>query len=320
MQRGYLDFLNENNLYKGSIKDWRINLIQTNCFCYDFVVNEHALCGASQTKKRLKEIKDHVLNQMEKRFVYYIATRKRVRFSMSNRPILTGNRVSICVEIGKEKELRKLDIFVPEGSCIKVTSDPRVISFTGPSGNTTSHEIHSFLQSIDANLGIASEIQYVGMTKDPTRRPMFDGHIPLSRIAYEVDREEDDILVFFNVFKVMASAQNHRLNAEINIPNSATNEVSAEDEGRIIEKALIFYFMPKYNIGNSANEIGELKNKLITLSQENNFKRIDFSLEVDGSSEYFAYSSPSVPIRANHSFSCEISDIEVELNQIPSFV
>ena len=72
-------------------------------------IKQQALCGASQTKKRLKEIKDHVLNQMEKRFVYYIATRKRVRFSMSNRPILTGNRVSICVEIGKEKELRKLD-------------------------------------------------------------------------------------------------------------------------------------------------------------------------------------------------------------------
>ena len=135
MQRGYFNFLNDNNLYKKSVKDWRINLLQTNCFCYDFIVNEHALCGASQTKKRLQEIKNHVLNQMEKRFVYYIATRKRVRFSMSNRPILSGDKVSICIEIGREKELRKLDVIVPEGSCIKVTSVPRVISFTEPSGN-----------------------------------------------------------------------------------------------------------------------------------------------------------------------------------------
>mgnify|MGYP000383266609 CR=1 FL=1 len=149
---------------------------------------------------------------------------------------------------------------------------------------------------------------------------MFDGHIPLSRIAYEVDREDEDILVFFNVFKVMTSAQNHCLNAEINIPNSATDEVSAENEGRIIEKALIFYFMPKYNIGNRVNEIGELKNKLITLSQENYFKRIDFSLEVMGASEYFAFSSPSVSTCANHSFSFEISENDVTLNQIPSFV
>ena len=140
-------------------------------------------------------------------------------------------------------------------------------------------------------------------------------NIPLT-IVYE----DEDILVFFNVFKVMTSAQNHCLNAEINIPNSATDEVSAENEGRIIEKALIFYFMPKYNIGNRVNEIGELKNKLITLSQENYFKRIDFSLEVMGASEYFAFSSPSVSTCANHSFSFEISENDVTLNQIPSFV
>ena len=320
MRRGYLDFLKQHQLYSGSKKKWTIDLCQSNCFWYDLVATEHPLVKPELIKSRLKEIRDHVTNQIDKRFIYYIATRKRVRFSEALHPKLEGNIVSIWIEIGKDRHLQRLNLILPEGSCTSVIADPRMISFVGPNGRKISQEIHGFLETLEANFGIESEVKYVGMTKDPTRRPLFDGHIPLGKISYDLDREEEDIFVYFNTFRVMTSAISDRLNSELRIPNAATDEVSVENEGRIIEKALIYYFMPKYNNRNGPREIGELKNKLIELARFNQFKKVELSLEILSASEYFHFSSPTVPSSPNHSFECEIMGKEIKLNKIKSLV
>ena len=320
MKRGYLEFLKNQKLYSNSKKEWNVVLLQTTWYWYDLVVKEHELCSIKKIKNSLANLKELVANSINKRFVYFITTRTKVRFSTTKKPVLFNDYFLVSLEVGiaKAEEVVKVDI--PIDTYKEIYSDERLITLVNQSGEASTIDVHFFLQEAEINFGIQSDIKYIGLTKDPTSRPLFDGHKALSNIVYHTNLEEKDIFIYFNIFKVMTNAINSKFNARLIIPNAATDEVGVENEGRILEKCLILYFMAQYNIKNKISEVGELKNKLIKLGRQSNFEKLNFSIEVDHPSEYYKYSSLNRNGDFNHSFSCSVSDNDVEVKNIHSFV
>ena len=126
----------------------------------------------------------------------------------------------------------------------------------------TVYSIHDFLLTFEINLNISSEIHYVGYTKNPPKRPLNGEHGGLTSTLYNISNEENDTIIFFNVFKVQCFAINKERNIEFLISNAMTNEIGTKEEGSIIEKSFIFYFDALVQKKNKKREKSELKNSL----------------------------------------------------------
>jgi hypothetical protein len=146
------------------------------------------------------------------------------------------------------------------------------------------------------------------------------GPKPLSLISYKTDPKNEDIFVYFNVFKVSTFVENDERKITILTTNGLTNDQDIEREGRILEKGLILYFSPNENISNSPREHAELKNSLLAAAASTNLKKLLFSYEVESLTTYYRFATKTVAAKQNHSFFCELESGELKIGGCKSFV
>jgi hypothetical protein len=129
LKRGFFRGLLNQSTYTNSVKKWHVELQQINMFWYELIVNGH---DEIDTKKEIfsimKQFKEAIESHIEKRFIYFICSRKKVRFSITNPPIMVDgdSKVKLCIEVGKEKEIKEISIDVPvdqSGKSLKVEID-----------------------------------------------------------------------------------------------------------------------------------------------------------------------------------------------------
>ncbi len=317
MTRGLFSSIANYPEYKKAVKQWYIELQRSDFYWYELIANSSELAEANKyVSNQLKELQKEVETQLEKRFIYFIATRKKVRFSIRKKPKYSffGNNLILYLEIGKEKRIRKIKI-----NDIKIIElSDKLITFTSgrseDSSITTS--VHDFLQMYGIQLGIDTEIHYIGYTKNPSGRLMNRQHRGLTDTFYNISNEEFDFFVYCNLFKVTSYASNP--NSPINVfilPNSMIDEVNVDKEGKIIEKALISYFDTERQELNKQNEKGELKNSLAELAQEFNINSLKVYIEMEKPSEYYRFFSRKIAPSDKHSFVCRNVDGEIEITK-----
>lgn len=324
MSRGSVKTLLEHDVYRNASKHWVVELIQSTMYWYELIVNPPK---EFDTKKHisqaLSELKNIVEEQLEKRFIYFIVSRKRVRFS-TKKPRYSfwglGKKLHIYIEEGKEKRLKKISVDVIDPTTLKpikpnVTTTDRFIIFTNEKGDELLFSIHDFLQNFDVKLGHASIIHYVGYTKNPQNRPIDGAHSGLNDILYKVSNEDNDIFVYYNLFKVTAHGVNSNCNINFFVANSMTDEVQVDKEGLIVEKCLIMYFDSENQTKNRVNETTELENSLVALAGENKIASISMIYEMDEPSEYFKFGSSSIAASDRHVFSCTMKNGKLELER-----
>lgn len=87
MSRGYFDFISHHQAYQELEKNWHVELATATFFWFDLIVNPPI--GADYQKiasDYLKALQKEVETSTDKRFVYFLASRKRVRFSIVRQP------------------------------------------------------------------------------------------------------------------------------------------------------------------------------------------------------------------------------------------
>ncbi|MDO6543873.1 hypothetical protein [Photobacterium sanguinicancri] len=313
MARGLYSSLVANDLYKHSDKEWIVELETYHRYWYDLVVNPGEVADYFDTRQlivnNLKRIKKEVEENLEKRFVYFICSRERVRFNTKKRPTfnpITG-KTKLHLLVG-EKAVKK------NVKCTFAHEDTRrafkpniqltdkYITFKNSTGYRTTFPIHDFLEQSGIRLGIDSRVEYVGYTKNPHTRPTNGSHTGLSDVLYQIAEEKRDSLIYFNVFKVMAQAVNTAMNVQFNVANAMINEVDAELEGQILEKCFIFYFDSKHQTRNKEKERRELENNLFKLALDNKIKAIHIGYEFEYPNEYGVFSSSKIPPDIGHIF------------------
>jgi hypothetical protein len=179
--------------------------------------------------------------------------------------------------------------------------------------------IHDFLQSGGIKSGINTEVHYIGYTKNPSERPINGAHRGLSDMLYRVSNEEHDFFVFYNIFKVLSIGSNPTSPINFCVANSMVDEIKVDEEGRIIEKALIKYFGAEAQEVNKENEEAELENSLERLAAKNNINSVAVQIEMDEPSELHRFFSRSVKPSDKHVFTCRIGSDGVEIVQSSKF-
>lgn len=212
----------------------------------------------------------------------------------------------------------KLPLYEGYQGVIDVRVDDRFISLTYATGNSVTRPIHDFLGEAMSDLGFHSDIKYIGLTRNPETRPLFDGHQPLSQISYKTDLEDRDIFIYFNIFKVSTFVENEERKATIITTNGLTNDLDIEREGRILEKSFILYFSPDENAANTAREQAEIKNSLLEAASTASLKKLTVSYEVENPTAYYDFATNKIPPKHNHSFICSVESGELKIKECAS--
>ncbi|MFM5469693.1 hypothetical protein ACET8V_00010 [Aeromonas veronii] len=324
MNRGILDFYTRDDAYNSSRKEWLIELIQSQMYWYELLVNGHEKIDTRKLiVSQVKKLKEDVESCLDKRFVYFICSRKKVRFCTETLPVLTPfhGYMKLRVLVGREKTQKEfivkalyddnLDAVIPE-----IDETGRFILFTCPDGRSKCFSIHDYLIDFHVNLGYSTKVEYVGVTKNPNDRPLNGVHGGLTDVLYNVSNDDNDILVFFNIFKVMASATGNKYGITYGIANAMTDEIKIGQEGEVIEKAFRFYFDSDTQKRHRDTERREIVNDLKEMSHEHNIQSVHVFYEVEDESEYYEFSSSKVLPKRSHYFTIALNDDELHLSNI----
>lgn len=323
MSRGYFDFVSQHQAYKELEKTWHVELATTTFFWFDLIVTPPA--GVDYQKiasDYLKALQEEVETTTDKRFVYFLASRTRVRFSTARQPhySIFKSKLFVYVEIGRERSQRRLKIAIPRGTAPRVppwtSDDGRFLLFqSGKNSKPEGISIHDFLMANGFDLGIDTEIQYVGSTDDPAARPLKRKHRGYGDVAYSVPSDNNDLFVFYNLFKVISISTAKNSPIRFVVGNSIIDEVKKREEGMIIEHRLVHYFGVKAQELDKKREYTKLKNGLTGLWKKCKISKINFTIEVDQKVDFFRFFSRNVTASDQHSFSCSVENGEVVIGE-----
>lgn len=324
MSRGLFNPIIDNEVYQSSNKEWFVELSQSWMYWYDLLANPNSENHPANTKELiveyLRELKKQVDNNLEKRFIYFICSRAKVRFNTDKKPAynpITG-KYKFHLLTGKEKKKKSIKIQILNSQTsrpekFKYEISEKYITLTDGNNNKATYSVHDFLSGTGKNLGYASNIEYVGYTKNPDSRPTNGSHSGLSDIIYKTPNDDRDIFIFFNIFKVTTKAINQSHSLGFFLSNPMTNEIDVNTEGQIIEKSFILYFNSSNQQTNKPSEKTELENNLRLLGAENNIGAVHIYYEFDLPTEYWLFSSSTTPPQRAHEFTVKLESESLEI-------
>lgn len=325
MFRGMFDFINTNKVYNDSEKTWWVELQQTDCIWYDMLLSppdeidtRHRVLG------RIQQVEKLLKDNFEKRFIYFLCSRKKVRFATQKKPhySLINKNLIIYLLIGKDNIRKKLSIPVlsyVNGKVIKTTPKVRVtekyIYLNISPSNTLVYSVHDFLKEHNIKLGLFSEVHYVGYTKNPQSRPTNGIHRGVMEMFYKHSNDDNDFFIHFHLFSPKVCATNNDYNVNFTIANAVIDEIEIDKEGRIIEKCFIKYFNTEIQKLNLEKEKQELSRNLGDMLEKHKIKDISIDLQYKKPNEYFTYYSKSVECSGSHFFHVKREEGDVYIDR-----
>lgn len=320
MNRGMYGKVKELEDYSNSEKMWHIELLRVTSLWYEFMMNDDWVEAKEQIVQGLKAYRATIDETCEKRFIYFIGTRKKVRFDTEYVPTLENGILKMQIEIGVEKNKKEISLKLSDHfervDAASVSFYEKMIIIDFDEDDSATIGVCDFVSMSGCDLDVSTNIHYVGLTKNPESRPISGQHRGLTKTLYENSSAEHDIFIFYNLFRVYSVSDDPKSNNYYTFANSMIDEVNVEDEGRIIEKLLILYFTPPSQRGNLKNEVGELKSKLLTLTTKYKINKINFSYELEErGGKMFCFGSSDIKSSFTHQFKCELSGGKILLSK-----
>jgi hypothetical protein len=309
MTRGFLGSIAQSPAYTEAEKDWCITLKQSSCYWYDLIVNPPDFADTKNgIGAALDNLREEVERTLEKRFIYFFASRPKVRFDATRQPRYEffSKMLVVHLLVGRQKRrvILKKRLLDSHGNlvCPHVEVSERYIRIINDRNLLETYSVHDFLQVAEFAIGEPTVVHYVGITKDPGDRPLSRKHRGIADTLYNVSNEANDFFVYINLFKVTAHARNAKHNMTFIAANAFTDEIKTDAEGAIVEGALIAYFECASQQVNRSRERASFQGRLDEVAKANRIRSVAVHLEVEQPSEYFAFGSNAVAAAPSHSF------------------
>ena len=324
MTRGAFNFLRDEKFYKKIDKVWYVNVIRSDCFWFDLIANKSDTYELQEPiKTYLRSLKQHVEETLEKRFIYFFASRPKVRVDIKRKPRYSrfSGALIITLLVGgcRRRVKAKVRFCNENGDVVKpeVWADEKFIRIFNASGGSTTYPIHDFIRVFKIELGFNTQIHYVGLTKNPESRPTNRQHRGITDTLLNVSTGDNDFFLFVNLFKVTCFAHDHDYGMSFAISNAMIDEVSVNLEGAIIERSLVTYFNSPIQKNEDSHERSGLVAALKRIKSERNIVSITVDLEMEIPDEYFTFFSPSILPAERHIFSFKLKDSNLSMQHLP---
>ncbi|WP_350431135.1 hypothetical protein ABIS04_11365 [Shewanella sp. H8] len=295
------------------MKRINIELSQSTMYWYELLVsNFQDFDTPKLIKDDLKKQKKELNSNFKKHFIYFICSRKKIRFDITKKikKVWFKDKVRIPLIIGKEKKKTSIDITFIDRATGKFTL-PKIdlydkfITIHDLDGNKESYPIHNFLEKMGLDIGFPSKVEYVGYTMNPDTRPTNGAHTGLSDALYKTDNDDVDILLYFNTFNTICTSNQNGV--DVSVENAKAKWLSVKDEGFFIEKSFIFYFDSVNQFRNKENESKELINLLKKFKSRNKIDNVLFYYEFIRDTEYWELTSTKCLPTRSHRFKVSLN-------------
>jgi hypothetical protein len=311
--------------YRELPKTLRIGLLQSTMIWNSLLVDTADEKGLrSEISAYLKSVKDEIDAYSERNFIYVIATRPRVRVLEKPRYRWLSNNLIVCVAIGNDRRREKIVIpasyFLAHGLGCRPTVTFTSKKITFDDGNMKLPiPIHTLLLDMQVNLGLNSEVTYVGRTENPGTRVIDGNHRGLSDTLTTALESQDDVFLFSSIFHARHHSSTPDGGMVFIVSNSLTDEIAIEPETDLVEKLLIYYFDTITQTNERIADLGALRNIMMKLRDDKHISAVEISFEIDDPSEYFRFGNAKVPYSSRHAFVCKLVDNELNCDVLPTY-
>lgn len=210
-------------------------------------------------KAVLKSLKEFVTNNRlynNKHFIYFICTRQHIDICGL---YLKKNNIIIRYQILRKHKTIKTNREIIQN---KFDFEFEKIHYSNGSvylswqHKTLVIDIHNFLRTCEINIGEGTKVHYIGYTKNPLSRPINGSHKGLSTVLFQNRNKNLDFFIVYNAFNV--NFLNTVNNVVVSVDNKFMHVLSAENEGLLVEKIMINFFLDNNILDNYDKENKEL--------------------------------------------------------------
>jgi hypothetical protein len=295
-----------------------VNLLEVDAFWHQMIRQRihPELNSRRDVRRKIADAKRRHAGYFDRRFIYFICSRHKVRFSVTSQARLSmaANQLLVHLEIHGQQAV--VQHSVPADRFLRIDGSGRphlpqvensevAITFSYPGSYRETMSVHDFLLTHEIDLGFGSYVHYVGLTKNPDTRPLSGRHDGRARTLARLQGTERDVLFFYNTFAVRYLADDPALHARFWVSNAMSDDVDILAEGLTLEKLFIGHFLPDCQ-GDLESELTQLNNRLGTLHQQHNVARVNVDFEVDSTSDYYSFYSQHVPLLSRSAFTLNL--------------
>ncbi|PIP98792.1 MAG: hypothetical protein COW76_19125 [Shewanella sp. CG18_big_fil_WC_8_21_14_2_50_42_11] len=116
----------------------------------------------------------------------------------------------------------------------------------------------------------------------------------------------------------MSNAKNNAHQLHFVVANSMIDEIPTDEEGVVVESALIAYFDCASQQINRGNERAKLSNRLAFLAEKHKIQSVSVHLEMESPNEYFTFGSDSISVALSHTFLFRYANGKIEMERFAS--
>lgn len=302
----------QTNIYNNSPKELVVGLKEYHRYWYDLIVFPNAVSEYFNSRelitKKLSKLKKEIESCFQKHFVYFILSRKIIRFDTSSEALIRGDEVHLRILIGKEKEIKDVNIKL-DIKPYRIELLDKYITIWKTKYYKSTFTIHEFIDSSNIDFGIPNKVEYVGYTRNPEIRPTNGSHTGLSDTLYKVSTDENDIFILFNIFETLTSGIDDKKG-----PFIVMNSIEARIEGLLLEKCFIAYFNSDNQDRNKITEHTQLVKNLKTL----NITSVIINYELTKSNDYSIFESSHRKQSTRHFFKIQIINNKIKIDELPN--
>lgn len=259
---------------------------------------------------------------MEKRLLYFVVTRPRMRFDTSRSTSwgFFSLKLTLPILVGgdEKKDSVTIDLVVPFAATLKkptvVMTDKFVTLNWG--GLIEAMSIHDVLQNYDNDIDFPSTVRYVGQTKDPSGR-LAKARLPAVQRIHQTFSENNDMLLLVQRLNVdVLSEDGDPGELEAN-QNPVAADALLRDRLDVVECALIRYFEGGASHGLQDKLVDERRERLLEAQADNHLEDFRIDLRIEEKNPYLLLRSDDVAASLNHQIDCIIADGEVKVARVP---
>ncbi|MRW94426.1 hypothetical protein GJ699_31095 [Duganella sp. FT80W] len=258
----------------------------------------------------------------EKRLLYFAVSRPIVRFDTSRSTswgfFSLKLTLPLLVGVEEKKETLTIELTVPFAATLKkpsVVLTDRFLTLNW-GGLIEALSIHDVLQQYENNFNFASEVQYVGQTKDPLGRLARARLMPVQRVHQRHSENNDMLLLIQRMNVEVMSDDGDPAELEVN-QNPVAADMLLKDRIDVIECALIRYFEGPEMHGRTDKEADIRKQRVQEVRVSNNLESFRIDLRLEDAGKYHDLYSKHTAISRSHIIDCSIVDGNVIINRVP---
>ena len=304
MHRGYFGNLANLETIGNRGKTWLVSLDSFNMIWLGHIQKSTETAAAARPviRKFLSEQKRLVRETLDKRFIYFICSREKIRFrpTRRTRPGLWRGNFTLPFIAGSAETRHDIPVSparFPERNgrppaAISTERDALILHY--PEGPDETIPVWSVAANFTFPGG--TEIHYVGYTQNPEDRFTRSRHAGLADVKQRVDARDKDIFIHFNLFRVYLVDAEEEAPVTCFLSNAMLGEVPTNEEGFIIEEMCILYFDSAWQNRNKTKEYARLRNRLKRLRTGKNVSSLHLIYNpADRGNELCFFSSAVAP-------------------------